>query len=50
MRPMSMPLYRLPGKNAQPLDFKCVEFAEDLLYVSKTSTQRITEVWICRTD
>jgi hypothetical protein len=29
---ISMPLYRVVGKNAQLLDFKCVEFAEQLLY------------------
>jgi hypothetical protein len=27
-----MPLYRHTEKNAQLLDFKCVEFAEELLY------------------
>jgi hypothetical protein len=29
---MSMPLYRRQEKNAQVLDFKCVEFVEELLY------------------
>jgi hypothetical protein len=29
---MSMPLYRRLEKNAELLEFKCVEFAEDLLY------------------
>jgi hypothetical protein len=29
---ISMPLYRHTEKNAQLLDFKCVEFAEELLY------------------
>jgi hypothetical protein len=29
---MSMPLYRRVEKNAQLLDFKCVEFVEELLY------------------
>jgi hypothetical protein len=29
---MSMPLYRRLEKNAQLLEFKCVEFAEELLY------------------
>ena len=29
---ISMPLYRRLEKNAQLLDFKCVEFAEGLLY------------------
>jgi hypothetical protein len=29
---MSMPLYRRAEKNAQLLDFKCVEFVEELLY------------------
>jgi len=29
---ISMPLYKMVDKNAQLLDFKCVEFAEDLLY------------------
>ncbi|HEV3334314.1 MAG TPA: hypothetical protein VG096_25180 [Bryobacteraceae bacterium] len=29
---ISMPLYRRVEKNAQLLDFKCVEFAEELLY------------------
>jgi hypothetical protein len=27
-----MPLYRKVEKNAQLLEFKCVEFAEELLY------------------
>ena len=27
-----MPLYRRLDKNMQLLDFKCVEFAEELLY------------------
>ena len=27
-----MPLYRHVEKNAQMLEFKCVEFAEELLY------------------
>ena len=29
---MSMPLYRRLDKNAQLLEFKCVEFAEELMY------------------
>jgi len=29
---ISMPLYRRLEKNAQLLDFKCVEFVEELLY------------------
>jgi hypothetical protein len=29
---ISMPLYRHVEKNAQMLEFKCVEFAEELLY------------------
>ena len=29
---ISMPLYRKVEKNAQLLEFKCVEFAEELLY------------------
>ncbi len=29
---ISMPLYKMVDKNAQLLDFKCVEFAEELLY------------------
>jgi hypothetical protein len=29
---ISMPLYRRQEKNAQVLDFKCVEFVEELLY------------------
>jgi hypothetical protein len=29
---MSMLLYRRQEKNAQLLDFKCVEFVEELLY------------------
>ena len=29
---ISMPLYRHVEKNAQLLDFKCVEFVEDLMY------------------
>ena len=29
---MSMPLYRRLEKNAQVLEFKCVEFSEDMIY------------------
>ena len=29
---ISMPLYRHVEKNAQLLEFKCVEFSEELLY------------------
>jgi hypothetical protein len=29
---ISMPLYRHVEKNAQLLEYKCVEFAEELLY------------------
>ena len=29
---MSMPLYRRLEKNVQLLEFKCVEFAEELMY------------------
>jgi hypothetical protein len=29
---MSMPLYRRAEKNAQLMDFKCVEFVEELMY------------------
>ena len=29
---MSMPLYRRQEKNAQLMDFKCVEFVEELIY------------------
>jgi len=29
---ISMPLYRRMEKNAQVLEYKCVEFAEDMLY------------------
>jgi hypothetical protein len=29
---MSMPLYRRQERNAQLMDFKCVEFVEELLY------------------
>jgi hypothetical protein len=29
---ISMPLYRKVEKNAQLLEFKCVEFSEELLY------------------
>ena len=29
---ISMPLYRLVDKNAQLLEFKCVELTEELLY------------------
>jgi hypothetical protein len=29
---MSMPLYRRKEKNAQLFEFKCVEFAEELMY------------------
>jgi hypothetical protein len=27
-----MPLYRVIDRNAQLLEFKCVEFAEDVIY------------------
>jgi hypothetical protein len=38
---ISMPLYRRLEKNAQILDFRCVEFAEDLIYghLSKQPTK-----------
>lgn len=38
---ISMPLYRKVDKNAQLLEFKCVEFAEELLYgkYKKTSSK-----------
>jgi hypothetical protein len=29
---LSLPLYRRKERNAQLLEFKCVEFAEELLY------------------
>jgi hypothetical protein len=29
---MNMPLYRRKEKNAQILEFRCVEFVEDLIY------------------
>jgi hypothetical protein len=29
---VSLPLYRRKEKNAQLLEFKCVEFAEELIY------------------
>jgi hypothetical protein len=29
---MSMPLYRRVEKNAEIMEFKCVEFVEDLIY------------------
>jgi hypothetical protein len=29
---ISMPLYKRQEKNAQLLDFKCVEFVEELMY------------------
>jgi hypothetical protein len=29
---ISMPLYKRVDKNAQLLEFKCVEFAEEMLY------------------
>jgi len=29
---MSMPLYRRVERNAQLMEFRCVEFVEDLLY------------------
>ena len=29
---MSMPLYRRVEKNAQLMEFKCVEFVEELMY------------------
>ena len=29
---ISMPIYRRMEKNAQIMDFRCVEFAEDLIY------------------
>ena len=39
---ISLPLYRIRDKNARLLEFKCVEFVEDLLYgdlVSKPHQQ-----------
>ena len=37
---MSMPLYRRQERNAQLMDFKCVEFVEELMYrpVAQTAT------------
>jgi hypothetical protein len=29
---ISMPLYRIVEKNAQILEYKCVEFSEEVLY------------------
>jgi hypothetical protein len=29
---MSMPLYRIVEKNAQVLEYKCIEFSEDVIY------------------
>jgi hypothetical protein len=29
---MSMPLYRRKEKNAQIMEFRCVEFVEELMY------------------
>ena len=29
---MSMPIYRRLDKSAQIMDFRCVEFVEDLIY------------------
>jgi len=29
---ISMPLYRIVEKNAQVLEYKCVEFSEDVIY------------------
>jgi hypothetical protein len=29
---MSMPIYRRLDKNAQVMEFKCVEFVEELMY------------------
>jgi len=29
---MSMPIYRRVDKSAQIMDFRCVEFVEDLIY------------------
>jgi len=36
---MSMPLYRRQEKNAQLMDFKCVEFVEELIYGKYRKTQ-----------
>ena len=38
---MSMPIYRRVEKNAQVLEFKCVEFAEEVIYghLRKKSSQ-----------
>jgi hypothetical protein len=40
---LSMPLYRRLEANAQILEFKCVEFAEELLYGHLTPTQAAGE-------
>ena len=32
LKDISLPLYRRIEKNAQLMDFKCVEFVEELLY------------------
>ena len=48
---ISMPLYRRQEKNAQLLDFKCVEFVEELLYGPYRKhplEQVIEEVWDMR--
>ena len=43
---ISMPLYRHVEKNARLMEFKCVEFVEDLMYgefTKKTEVERVVE-------
>ena len=37
-----MPLYRRLEKNAQLVDYKCVEFAEEMLYGDVVKSRRPT--------
>ena len=58
---MSMPLYRRQEKNAQIMDFKCVEFVEELMYGrwrknpldppdKRLNDNDVEEVDLCRID
>ena len=44
---MSMPLYRRLEKNAQLLEFKCVEFAEPYMYgaISNNPEEAVKTMW-----
>ena len=43
---MSMPLYRRAEKNAQLLEYKCVEFVEELMY-GNLKKKRSNARWCC---